>query len=163
MRSPNKIKIDRIEWSYHNLINHIKHPTWEHLGSFLFFNPSFLRCPFFGKRDRRTTRGRFPRRENQPEYSPKKMKSHVWIGHHKLELKRFPFLFMLKLKNEDERSGGKSKKSWRKPCSKWGMQDVFLFHKNLDKAVIRSIPLIPQKVDENDSPLSKSQLKSEVS
>jgi hypothetical protein len=43
------------------------------------------------------------------------------------------------------------------------MQDVFLFHKNLDKAVLRSIPLILKKVDENDSPLSKSQLKSEVS
>ena len=39
------------------------------------------------------------------------------------------------------------------------MQDVFLFHKNLDKAVLRSIPLIPQKVDDNDSPLSKSKLK----
>jgi hypothetical protein len=42
------------------------------------------------------------------------------------------------------------------------MQDVFLFHKNLDKAVLRSIPLIPQKVDENDSPLSKNKLKVKI-
>jgi len=43
--------------------------------------------------------------------------------------------------------------------TKRGMQDVFLFHKNLYKAVLRSISLIPQKVDENDFPLSKASLK----
>jgi hypothetical protein len=32
-----------------------------------------------------------------------------------------------------------------------------------DKAVLRSIPLIPRKVDENDSPLSKSKFNLEVS
>ena len=45
---------------------------------------------------------------------------------------------------------------------KEGKQDVFLFHKNLDKAVLRSIPLISPKVDDNDSPLSKSKLKVKI-
>jgi hypothetical protein len=43
------------------------------------------------------------------------------------------------------------------------MQDVFLFHKNLSKLSYGAFPSFPEKVDENDSPLSKSQLKSEVS
>jgi hypothetical protein len=53
-------------------------------------------------------------------------------------------------------------KSRRKSYSKRGMQDVFLFHKNVDKDVLRSIPLIPLKVDDNESPLSKSKFKVKI-
>jgi hypothetical protein len=59
------------------------------------------------------------------------------------------------IEKEVERGEGNLMKEGNARC-------VFVPQKPV-KTFLRSIPLIPQKVDDNDSPLSKSQLKSEVS
>jgi hypothetical protein len=66
-------------------------------------------------------------------------------------LKRFPFLFGKDLKNDNESSKKKKQNTARRSCSKWGMQDVFLYTQKPFHLVWQEPTHIHQL--KNDSPL----------